>query len=175
VTLPEARVIARRLAGDAEVEYVQPDRRMRAQFVPDDQYLNLQTYLRDDAAAIGAFTAWDVTTGSASTVVAVVAVVAGAGAGLSALFGRLGGGSGTSASAGGLSARSGRSSRQTKTATRHSAKTRPSTSSAPPGTAVGKASAVPVGQAGQFTDPASGQPAWLVHPAAGTFVAFSAV
>jgi thiosulfate dehydrogenase [quinone] large subunit len=34
---------------------------------------------------------------------------------------------------------------------------------------------VPVGQAGQFTDPASGQPAWLVHPAAGTFVAFSAV
>lgn len=72
VTLSEARVIARRLAGHAEVEYVQPDRRMRAQFVPNDQYLNLQTYLRDDAAAIGAFSAWDVTTGSASTVVAVV-------------------------------------------------------------------------------------------------------
>jgi hypothetical protein len=72
VPLSQARAIARRLAGHAEVEYVQPDRRMRAQFVPNDQYLNLQTYLRDDAAAIGAFSAWDLTTGSASTVVAVV-------------------------------------------------------------------------------------------------------
>ena len=72
VPLSEARAIARRLAGHADVEYVQPDRRMRAQFVPNDQYLNLQTYLRDDAAAISAFSAWDVTTGSAGTVVAVV-------------------------------------------------------------------------------------------------------
>jgi thiosulfate dehydrogenase (quinone) large subunit len=44
-----------------------------------------------------------------------------------------------------------------------------------PGTAIGKASVVPVGQAGQFTDPATGQPAYLVHPSANTFVAFSAV
>jgi thiosulfate dehydrogenase [quinone] large subunit len=58
---------------------------------------------------------------------------------------------------------------------RHPTKTSPSTASAPPGTAVGKASVVPVGQAAQFSDPASGQPAWLVHPSSGTFVAFSAV
>lgn len=72
VSLTQARAIARRLAGQADVEYVQPDRRMRAQFVPNDQYLSLQTYLRDDAAAMGAFSAWDATTGSPSTVVAVV-------------------------------------------------------------------------------------------------------
>lgn len=41
VPLSEAREIAQRLAGNAEVEYIQPDRRMRAELVPDDQYLNL--------------------------------------------------------------------------------------------------------------------------------------
>jgi thiosulfate dehydrogenase [quinone] large subunit len=46
---------------------------------------------------------------------------------------------------------------------------------AAPGTAIGPVSAVPVGQARSFTDPASGQPAWVVQPASGTFVAFSAV
>jgi serine protease len=72
VPLSEAREIAQRLAGNAEVEYIQPDRRMRAELVPNDQYLNLQTYLRDDAAGISAFSAWDTTTGSANIVVAVV-------------------------------------------------------------------------------------------------------
>ena len=43
------------------------------------------------------------------------------------------------------------------------------------GTPIGRASAVPVGQAGRFTDPASGSPAWLVHPSSNSFVAFSAV
>ena len=72
VPLSEAQAIAQRLAGQADVEYVQPDRRMRAEFVPNDPDLNLQTYLRDDAAGISAFSAWDVTTGSANVVVAVV-------------------------------------------------------------------------------------------------------
>ncbi len=72
VPLREARAIARRLAGHAEVEYVQPDRRMKAQFVPNDQYLSAQTYLRDDASGISATAAWDVTTGTADVVVAVV-------------------------------------------------------------------------------------------------------
>jgi serine protease len=72
VPLSEARVIAQRLAGHAEVEYIQPDRRMRAELVPNDRYLNQQTYLRDDAAGISAFSAWDITTGSANIVVAVV-------------------------------------------------------------------------------------------------------
>ncbi len=72
VPLSEARAIAQRLAGHAEVEFVQPDRRKRAQFVPNDADLNLQSYLRDDPAAISAFSAWDVTTGSADIVVAMV-------------------------------------------------------------------------------------------------------
>ncbi|HEX3632260.1 MAG TPA: S8 family peptidase [Casimicrobiaceae bacterium] len=72
VPLSEAHAIAQRLASQADVEYVQPDRRMRAELVPNDQYLNQQTYLRDDAAGISAFSAWDITTGSANTVVAVV-------------------------------------------------------------------------------------------------------
>jgi len=33
----------------------------------------------------------------------------------------------------------------------------------------------PVGQARSFTDPASGNPAWVVRPDGNTFVAFSAV
>jgi len=44
-----------------------------------------------------------------------------------------------------------------------------------PGTALVEASKVPVGQGGQFNDPATGNPAWLVHPSTSQFVAFSAV
>lgn len=40
---------------------------------------------------------------------------------------------------------------------------------------IGTVAQVPVGQARQFTDPASGNPAWMVHPSGSTFVAFSAV
>jgi thiosulfate dehydrogenase [quinone] large subunit len=45
----------------------------------------------------------------------------------------------------------------------------------PPGVALVKASTLPVGQAQQFRDPRSNDPAWLVHPSASQFVAFSAV
>ena len=51
-----------------------------------------------------------------------------------------------------------------------------STAAAPlAGTVIGLASAVPTGQARSFTDPATGAPAWIVHPTAATFVAFNAV
>jgi thiosulfate dehydrogenase [quinone] large subunit len=43
------------------------------------------------------------------------------------------------------------------------------------GTAIGPTSGVPVGQARPFTDPATGDPAWLLQPTAGRFVAFDAV
>ncbi len=59
-----------------------------------------------------------------------------------------------------------------------SAKPTASTSKAskpPPGKAIGRATQVPVGQAGRFTDPASGAPAYVVHASGNTFVAFSAV
>ena len=49
------------------------------------------------------------------------------------------------------------------------------TGKAPPGTAVGPAKDVPVGQAASFQDPASGDPAIVIQPRAGTFVAFDAV
>lgn len=45
----------------------------------------------------------------------------------------------------------------------------------PTGTKIGPASAVPVGQAAQFTDPSSGDPSLVVQPKAGTFLAFDAV
>lgn len=45
----------------------------------------------------------------------------------------------------------------------------------PPGTAVGAASKVAVGGSAPFTDPATHDPAVVIQPAAGTFVAFDAV
>jgi thiosulfate dehydrogenase [quinone] large subunit len=42
------------------------------------------------------------------------------------------------------------------------------------GTVIGTISQVPVRQARAFTDPATGDPAWMVHPAGETFVAFNA-
>lgn len=47
--------------------------------------------------------------------------------------------------------------------------------SAPAGTRVASAAAVPVGHAKQFTDPTSGNPAWVVCVSAGKYAAFSAV
>jgi len=45
----------------------------------------------------------------------------------------------------------------------------------PPGTAVGPARDVPVGQAASFADPATGDPSIVIRPSAGRFVAFDAV
>lgn len=57
----------------------------------------------------------------------------------------------------------------------NSTPTSPAGSTSAAGTAIGPASAVPVGQARSFTDPVSGSPAWVVHPSGDSFVAFSAV
>ncbi len=56
----------------------------------------------------------------------------------------------------------------------------PTTATTPPGrtpsgTSVGPVTAVPVGQAAQFSDPATGQPAWMVRLSQQDFAAFSAV
>jgi thiosulfate dehydrogenase [quinone] large subunit len=45
----------------------------------------------------------------------------------------------------------------------------------PKGTRIGAASSVSVGGAASFKDPASGQPAYVVQPTAGKYVAFSAI
>lgn len=49
------------------------------------------------------------------------------------------------------------------------------TAAAPTGTKIATVSDVPVGTAFKFMDPTSGTPAYLMQPAAGTFVAYSAV
>lgn len=49
------------------------------------------------------------------------------------------------------------------------------TSANPTGTKIAAVSNVPVGTAFKFTDPATGTPAYLMQPAAGTFVAYSAI
>lgn len=56
-----------------------------------------------------------------------------------------------------------------------SAQKSPSAGRRLPGTPIGRASQVPVGEAGRFTDPASGNPAYVVHTTGADFVAFSAV
>ena len=92
---------------------------------------------------------------------------------------------------GGLTALIGRAAGGTKSSTRnalggrpqrgHTPNPQPSATSTnqatqpPTGTAIGRTSQVPVGQAGRFTDPKSGDPAYVVHPSGNTFVAFSAV
>jgi thiosulfate dehydrogenase [quinone] large subunit len=57
--------------------------------------------------------------------------------------------------------------------------THPPATDAPPataaGTPIGSAASIPAGQAMPFADPATGDPAWLVHTTAGKFVAFDAI
>ena len=73
VPLREALAIARRLAASADVEYVEPDRRVRAKRVPNDPLFGQQqAYLGNGANAIAAVGAWDTTTGSGTTIVAVL-------------------------------------------------------------------------------------------------------
>lgn len=106
----------------------------------------------------------------AAAIVAIATVGAGA---ATALLGRLAGGTGTSHpdALTGTTARSRR---------HHGPVNNPGPSGSgangsASGVVIGSASAVPVGQAARFTDPASGGPAWLVHPRANSFAAFSAV
>jgi serine protease len=72
VPLSEARAIAAELATHPDVEYAQPDRWLKPLFVPNDAYINQQTYLGNGPAGISGFAAWDITTGTPNVVVAVV-------------------------------------------------------------------------------------------------------
>jgi thiosulfate dehydrogenase [quinone] large subunit len=92
--------------------------------------------------------------------------------GLTALLGRLAGGTkshGTGSALTGPKPRGG----QSPSAVRHHRSR--SAASPAPGVAIGSTSQVPVGEAGRFTDPHTGQPAYVVHTSASTFVAFGAV
>lgn len=76
--LPEARsladvaALARAIAGSDDVEFAHPDYIVHPRFMPNDILLSGQTYLADDPVSISAFSAWEITRGSAAVVVAVI-------------------------------------------------------------------------------------------------------
>ena len=81
LSIAEVEAIARQLSTDPQVEYAEPDRMMRPLLFPDDpEYANQWHYFSNVAQAPHAATAgganlpgaWDITTGSASIVVAVI-------------------------------------------------------------------------------------------------------
>ena len=72
VPLADAQALARTLALDPAVEYAEPDRWIKPHLVPNDDLVGAQTYLNNERAGISAFDAWNITTGRAGTVVAVV-------------------------------------------------------------------------------------------------------
>jgi thiosulfate dehydrogenase [quinone] large subunit len=107
--------------------------------------------------------------GTVTAAVAVVTLVAG---GLAAGLGRLAGGTAGHREAPGLPPAAGPIPAATARP-RHRATAKPG--KAPPGTAVGPASDVPIGQAASFIDPTTGDPSIVIRPGSGTFVAFDAV
>jgi serine protease len=72
VTMGEAERIAKIIARDPTVEYAAADHFVKTSLVPNDPVAANQTYLNNDPFSIDAYAAWDTTTGSPSTVVAVV-------------------------------------------------------------------------------------------------------
>ncbi len=68
----EAHLMAANIvAGDADVEYAEPDRILRALRVPNDSLFAQQWSLADSAAGIRATTAWDTSLGSGVTVAVI--------------------------------------------------------------------------------------------------------
>ena len=68
----EARLMAAHIAaGDADVEYAEPDRLMRALRVPNDTMFAQQWSLADTAAGIRATAAWDTSIGQGVTVAVI--------------------------------------------------------------------------------------------------------
>jgi len=117
--------------------------------------------------------------GTLAAVVGGAALVSG---GIAAAVGRIIGGASPSSTSVPLSNAAPPSSAPTTSAAANpgAAQPAPSTTSTtaathPPGTRLGPASAVPVGGAASFQDPASGDPGLVIQPQRGTFLAFDAV
>jgi serine protease len=72
MALTEAEALAATLARDPDVEFVHPDVRRQALRTANDPWFDQQWYLRSVPGGIYATDAWDITTGAASIVVAVV-------------------------------------------------------------------------------------------------------
>ena len=114
---------------------------------------------------------------------AAVAALALAGAGLAAGLGRLAGGKSRQAATPVLSTQPSTTAGPTTTTgttgassgTTSASSTPTTTQGKPAGTAIGPASAVPVGGSASFQDPKTGDPSVVVQPEAGTFAAFDVV
>lgn len=72
VDMATAQALARQIAGDAEVVYAEPDRIRRRALTPNDPYFGSQWQLHDTPYGARLTSAWDVTTGSSSIVIAIV-------------------------------------------------------------------------------------------------------
>ena len=68
----EAAAVARQLASDPAVAYVEPDIRLLPQRIPNDPMYAQQWHYFEPAGGINLPAAWDITTGSASITVAVL-------------------------------------------------------------------------------------------------------
>jgi thiosulfate dehydrogenase [quinone] large subunit len=110
--------------------------------------------------------------GTVTAAVAVVTLVAG---GLVAGLGRLAGGTTGQQEGPSLPSAAGPTPASPAPAATARPRHRAKSGQAPPGTAVGPARDVPVGQAASFADPATGDPSIVIRPSAGRFVAFDAV
>jgi thiosulfate dehydrogenase [quinone] large subunit len=111
----------------------------------------------------------------------LLALFGGVLAGMTALIGRAAGGTkhggrqALSVDPPSPTASASRHRRHQQAAVRQANSAPPTQQAQPSGTALAPASAVPVGQGRTFTDPKSGQPAWLLRPSSSQVLAFSAV
>lgn len=72
MTVAEAAAIAERLSGDPNVEYAEPDRIKHALLVPTDLRYPEQWHYHEPSGGVNLPAAWDITTGAAGIVVAVL-------------------------------------------------------------------------------------------------------
>ena len=70
--LDQVESIAKKIAANPGVEYAEPDYRMYRHLTPNDPQFTNQWHLTDYVGGINAPTAWDVTTGSLNTIIAVL-------------------------------------------------------------------------------------------------------
>ena len=71
VDLATAEMLAKQIAGDAEVLYAEPDRIRKPALTPNDPYFSSQWQLHDTYGA-RLTSAWDFTTGSSAIIIAIV-------------------------------------------------------------------------------------------------------
>jgi len=110
--------------------------------------------------------------GTVTAAVAAASLVIG---GLAAGLGRLVGGTAGKNAGPSLPSAAGPVARATATPRDSATAKAGPTGKAPPGTAIGPARDVPVGQAASFQDPSTGDPSIVIQPSRGTFLAFDAV